>query len=492
MPGSVPLVVRTLESVSGSPEAAVPTAALRDYFGAFDIDLLFSLGQSLRDDPTDSPDSIPAFLAEHAPPLGQGGPAVLVVADIGYLGALVNGMLLDAQRRGACAVFTQATGFAFGDADGQFEVFAHEIGHMLNLTHDDAGTFTTAMDSWDDRFKVPDRSQVWNDVMSAASASFAQRLRGYFGTGDRRPLGLPMSEECCNKLIAMPSPSVAPWLSPFHSKHRADLQDVANSPLQCLLEIHGQAWMVAQPLDFTVTLSLTAGAAAMVVPGLLERTSGELLIQLMQPDGTLRVLRPRQVSCTSTRRRLRPRQKIRRHDSLISDRDDLVFPIPGEYKVRALVPQTQSHSAWTTIDVAPAAGVFADPAMREFLKRGMPGGAAETHWRELDDIVADERVAPQLRADLASRAAGRGKRPFEPLRQVSGAASPAVAERDALRRVAYLRRRGDIDGEPLHRAIDHAERLFAAADAQHPTLGYLDYVRRRSVAPQITRERASR
>lgn len=492
MPGSVPIVIRTVNTVNGSPAAAVPTAALRDYFRAFDIDLLFRSGQPLREDPTNSPDSIEAFVAEHAPPVGTSGPAVLVVTDMGHLGALVNGMLLDAQRRGACAVFIQATGFTVGDAEARFEVFAHEIGHMLNLTHGDAdGIFTTAMDSWDDRFIVPDRSRTWNDVIAAASDSFAQRLRGYFGTGNRQPLGLPMSEKCCDKLIAMPSPSVMPWLSPFHSNDPDDLQDVADSLLQCLLEIHGQAWMVAQPLDFTVTLSLIAGAAPMAVPGLLERTSEELLIQLMQPDGALRVLRPRQVSCTSTRRKVHPRQKIRRHDSLISDRNDLVFPIPGEYRVRALVPQTRSHSAWTTIDVAPAAGVFANPAMREFLKRGMPGDAAEAHWRKLDNIVADERVAPQVRADFASRAAGRGKRPFESLRQVRRAASPAVAERDALRRVAFLRRRGDLDDEALHRAIDHAERLFAAADAQHPTLGYLDYVRRKSLALPIT-ERTSR
>lgn len=459
----------------------MPTAALRDYFRAFDIDLSFTFGPSLSADPTDSRDSIQTFVGQHAPPAGQGGPAVLVVADIGYLGSPVNGMLLDAERRGACAVFTEANGFAFGSSDSRFEVYVHEIGHMLNLTHGHADPrFTTVMNSFDDRFKVTDRSQAWNDVIAAGGSSFATRLREFFGTGTRQPLGLPMSEKCCDELITFHGP----WLSKFDGQDATDLEDSGDAGRpECRLEIHGQTWAVAQPLDFTVTLSLQSGAVATAVPSVLDRTSGELVIQLQQPDGSLRALQPRQLSCTSAWRRLRPRQRIRRHDSLISDRSNLVFPNPGTYKVRALVPHIGSRSAWSTIEVGPAAGVLGAPAMIEFFRRGMPSGA-DPHWRELDAVVADNDLAPQLRADLASRAFGRGKRPFESLRTAPGTPSPAVAEQDALRRVAYERRRGLKHVESLHRALDHAERLFAAADAQHPTLDYLAYVRRSLLMPK--------
>lgn len=154
--------------------------------------------------------------------------------------------------------------------------------------------------------------------------------------------------------------------------------------------------------DFTVTLSLLPEAGPQVIPAVLERTSGELVIQLQRPDGQLRILHPRQLSCTAARRRLRPRQKIRRHDSLISDCSDLVFPIPGRYRVRALVPKTGSRSAWVAIDVEPASGALAEPAMLEFLRRGMPGGA-DAHWRQLDGVIADtalaQRLAPTSRAE---------------------------------------------------------------------------------------------
>lgn len=483
MPRAVSLIIRTLASLSSTPAAAVPTSALRDYFLAFDIDISFSHGPSLHPDPTDSPDSIRELLAEHAPPLEQGGPAVLVVADIGYRGSLVNGMLLDAERRGACAVFTEASGFVQGSADARFEVYAHEIGHLLNLTHEQANaTFTSAMDSWGKRDDVDSRAAVWNEAIGGGPAQFAQRLRSFFGNGGRQPLGLPMSERCCNRLVGGQPVDVEPWRSGFVG---ADVEDAGGGVLRCVLEVRNKAVTVAQPLDITVTLSVPQAASAITVPPLLERTSGELVLQLQQPDGTLRILRPLQVSCTSALRRLRPRQKIRRHDSLISDCNDLVFPVPGRYMLRALVPKAGSGSAWEAIDVTPAAGPLAEPAMQEFLRRGMPSGT-DAHWQQLDALVADKKLAPHLRADLSSRAAASGHRPFDPLRQLRSDASPAVAEQDALRRIAHLRRHA-ADPETLHQAIDHAERLFAAGDAEHPTLGYLTYVRRRLLALQRRR-----
>jgi hypothetical protein len=481
MPGTQKVVVLTLSSVSGSAEADVPTGALREYFGALGVDLEFALGQALSPDPTDSIDSIRQFVTGMAPPVGQRGTAALVVADIGYLGPLVNGMLLDADRRGACAVFTQATGFTFGSADSRFEIYAHEIGHMLNLTHEDADeTYVTAMNSWGERDEVADRLDIWRQAVGNGAGPFSSQLSHFFRGGTQRPLGLPFSKTCCQKLAGFPAPKVAPWLSTFDGSGDADLQDAVKSTLRCSLELHGDRWTVAQPLDFTVTLEV-AGRQPLIAPALLERTSGELLIQLEQPDKKVRYLRPRQLSCTSSAtRRLVPRQTVQRHDSLFSDRDDLVFPTAGTYRVRAVVPVTGSKSKWTSIAVAPASGVLATPAIQKFLRLGMPASSRNL-WGQLKTIATDKKVAVRLRADVASRAAGRGQGAFEPLGRIRSYASPAVAQQDALRRVAHARR--SADSEELHQALDHAEVLFEAADREHPTLGYLAYVRRQLLKP---------
>jgi len=481
MPSVQRIVVQTLSSLSGSAAAEVPSGPLRDYFGALGIYLQFDPGLALDSDPTDSADSIRSFVADHAPPTNQRGPALLVVADIGYLGPLVNGMLLDADRRGACAVFTQATGFAFGSTDGRFEIFAHEIGHMLNLTHEDADeAYVTVMDSWGERNEVTSRLDIWRQAIGDGSGPFAQQLSQFFAGGHRQPIGLPLSRTCCQKLAGFPSQTVAPWLSTFSGSGDEDLQDGVKSSLRCSMELHGERWTVAQPLDFTVTFELS-GKQALIAPALLERTSGELLIQLEQPDKRVRLLRPRHLSCTaSATRRFVPKQKVQRHDSLFSDREDLVFPMAGKYRVRAVVPLTGSKSKWMSIEVAPASGVFANPAMQEFLRLGMPASSNRL-WSQLKTVVADKKVPVQLRADVASRAAGKGQGAFETVERTSTYASPAVAQQDALRRVAHARRTAD--SEELHIALDHAEALFEAADREHPTLGYLAYVRHKLLKP---------
>jgi hypothetical protein len=485
MPGVQRIVVQTLSSLVGAPAAEVPAAALRDYFGVFGIDLEFSPGPSLNSDPTDSIDSIRGFVAAHAPQADQRGPAVLVVADMGHLGPLVNGMLLDARRRGACAVFTLASGFLHGNAQRRFEIFAHELGHLLNLTHEDADeAYVTAMDSWGERSQITDPLDVWRQAIGDGTEPFSQQLRQFFGNGHRQPLGLPLSQSCCKKLVRFPDPSVAPWLSEFAGDSDEDLQDALKTPLRCALTLHGERWTVAQPLDFTVTFKLS-GNQALLAPALLERTSGEMLIQIEQPDKKRRFLRPRQLSCTSSAtRRLLPQQQVQRHDSLFSDLDDLVFPMAGRYRVRAVVPLTGSRSSWTPVEVAPASGILASPAMQKFLRLGMPAGS-RTMWTQLRHAAADRKVPAQLRADFASRAAGGGKGEFEPIRRIKSYASPAVAQQDALRRVTEARRAAD--AERLHRALDYAEALFEAADREHPTLGYLAYVRRCLLTPYRTR-----
>lgn len=481
MPGAQKIIVYVLSSLSGSAGVDMPTGALREYFGALDIDLDFATRASLDIDPTDSTDSISKFVADLAPPVKQRGSAALVVADIGYLGPLVNGMLLDADRRGACAVFTQATGFAFGSADSRFEIFAHEIGHMLNLSHQDADEpYVTGMDSWGERNEVVSRLDIWRQAIGDGSGPFSQQLSQFFRGGNRQPLGLPFSKTCCQKLMRFPDATVAPWLSNFNGSGDEDLQDAVKSPLRCSLELHGERWTVAQPLDFTVTLQLS-GSQSSIAPALLERTSGELLIQVEQPDKQVRFLRPRHMSCTSSAtRRLVPKQTIQRHDSLFSDREDLVFPVAGRYRIRTVVPLTGSKSRWTSIEVEPASGVLASAAMQKFLRLGMPASSRK-FWDQLKTIADDKKVPAQLRADVASRAAGKGRGAFEPVGRIKSYASPAVAQQDALRRVAHARRTAD--SEELHLALDHAEALFEAADREHPTLGYLAYVRRQLLKP---------
>lgn len=162
--------------------------------------------------------------------------------------------------------------------------------------------------------------------------------------------------------------------------------------------------------------------------------------------------------------------------------------MPGRHRLRALVPQMHACSDWVTVNVAPPIAEFAAPAMQTFLRLGLPRGAEAT-WSEVNSLVSAGRMAPQVAANFASRAAGLGLRNFEGLRQFRKVASPAVAQTDALRRIALVRRAAHPNMDALHRAIDDAERLFAASDAQHPTLDYLAHLRRSILVQRRRRTR---
>ena len=474
----VELQIRTLKELQGLPEARVPVDALRDYFAAFDIHLSFSEGAALSVDPTDFEDTIDDFLAEHAPTPGSTAPASLLVTDLGHRGLSANGMLLDVKRRGACAVFIQASGFHHGDADGRFEIYAHEIGHLLNLAHDDRGVPNPwAMNSWDQRSGVTDLKARWRTAIDGGPVDYANRLRSFFDARAHSLTGLPMSPRCCDMLLTSAADDIEPWRSKFRGDDPFDLAESASKLLDVGFEVHGEEWGVGYPLDVTMTLRLRPGAVGCEIPHLLDRASGELQLQLERPDGQLRVLQSRRQVCTSLKRWLRPRQTVRRDESLIVDREGLVFATPGPYRVRACIPQLQVCSSWVTINVTGLAKAFAPVTLQEFLRRGLPGGA-EAGWCDVGKLLSSGQLAPQLAADLGSRAAARGLRDFEALRTFRKMASPAVAQRDALRRIARLRRSGHRDARALHKLIDDAERLFAAGDRQHPTLDYLAHLRR--------------
>jgi hypothetical protein len=115
--------------------------------------------------------------------------------------------------------------------------------------------------------------------------------------------------------------------------------------------------------------------------------------------------------------------------------------------------------------------------MQDFLRRGLPDDD-EQHWRTVSELLAGPELPAATRAHLAIVGTARQRLALQPLRALRPIASPRVAERDALLRIAHWQRQAPGHEDDLHRAIDAAERLFAACDPQHATLSYLRYLRK--------------
>lgn len=472
------IVIRPLESLVGASEASVPKQALSNYFRSWGVDVTFEDGLPLGSDPTLTEEETDAFCLEQAPTAGASHwPAALVIGEMSTDGSGTNGILLDLKTRGACAVFTRSFGFRNGSADDRFEVFAHEIGHLLNLTHGEADeTFPTAMNQWDERSMVQDRVALWSQAITAANATQRARLRSFYGDGSRHPLGLPMSTSCCDSLAGSALSDVEPWGTPFKDDAGGAL-DIAARSVICDFDVQTERCSVAQPLDFSVQFKLAPGVPAGDIPTVLDIRSGSVQLHITSPDGRGRVYQGGTRTCGELRRRIRPGQVVRRNYSLLGDINGLVFPVAGTYQLGIVVPRLDVRSLTRSIAVLPAADPFANASFRAFLGRGLPAGSP-AGWRTVDAFLQSESTWESTKAHLATKALARGVRPLEARKRLRAAAAPRILEKDALLRIFLLRRSPSATEAMVHRAIDDAERVFRKCDTEHPTLEYLTYVRR--------------
>lgn len=485
---SAKIQVMTLSGLKGGSRTVVPTPALQKYFAALGVNLDFLPSQALTEDPTHDSAAMTAFSAKHAPAAGIDRPALLVVASMPPEGDGINGQLMDPARRGACAVYSDSWVFKNLGAEERFEVYVHELGHLLNLLHPELGEDSErAMAQFGDRHRVLDRAQLWQGVIANAGPKYRSKLTAFFGNGSGSPIGLPMSRDCCDLLVTRDESDVAPWASAFDDDGRGASDDFAFGRLRCTLKLESDRLQVVQPLDFSLSLRLLPGEKAGDIPAELDLRSGNVRLELAGPDGEVRRLLPDGHACGSMRRRLRPGQIARRHYSVLGDRHGLALPQPGDYRLRAVLPGLGIQSDWAAVAVQPAPVPLAQPAMQDFLRRGLPGDE-EQHWRTVTELLAGPELPAATRAHLAIVGAARQCQALQPLRALRAIASPRVAERDALLRIAHWQRQAPGHEDELHRAIDAAERLFAVCDPQHATLSYLCHLRKN----EYTRKAATR
>jgi hypothetical protein len=403
-------------------------------------------------------------------------------------GPSTNGVLLDLDRRGACAIFTQSFAFLHGAEDARFEIYAHEIGHMLNLSHADARDhFPTAMDQWDIRVSVNDRGLVWRQAIQNGSVLQRTLLRTFYGNGTRHPIGLPMSATCCQWLANPNIGAILPWASPFKDSSDDGAQDVSYGLIECHLELRGGG-SVAQPVDLQVQVSVAHGQESVELPANLDLRSGLIEVHVTAPSGAKRKYRTKSRTCGTSRQTLDRGKVLRSNYTLISDSSGLLFPVPGPYMLEAVLPTLGARSGSVRFDVGPAIGPFAEAAFQTFLAKDLPDDDS-AGWRAVEEVLQSRAVAPATKGFLRSKAAARGHRPFASLDELKREASPRVQERDVLLRVIRLRRQQSGAYRDLNRAIDEAEEVLRATDSSNPSIQYLEHVRRRAAVERGGKEK---
>ncbi len=479
MDTEVLLVVRPLAATTGLV-SQIPATPLVEYFGALGVDLRLSAGNVLTEDPTDHPDEVQQFCRSVAPrpPNALPWPGSLVIGEMSVDGPGTNGILLDLNSRGACAVFTNADAFSLGSRDTRFEIFAHEIGHMLNLVHSEADDqFPTAMNQWLVRSSVKNRKAVWQAAISGGSDLQRLRLPVFFRNGSRQPIGLPMSARCCHWLTNPNRVDIIPWGSRFKDSTGSGPEDASAGLLSCRLAIQSQEGSIAQPVDIQIEVAAVDGRRSVDIPMTLDLRSGLIEVHVTSPSGDKRIYMTKSRSCGTARRVLPKGAVSRRNYTLIGDADGVLFPSAGTYQLEAVLPTLGARSERVEFRVGPAVGVFGEADFQRFLAEDLPGDN-ERGWRAVLEVLGSRKVSALTKSFLRSKASARSRSPFMPMRMLRESASPRVQERDALLRVVRLRRAVTSQAKRLRLAIDDAEGVLRASDETNPSIQYLEHVRR--------------
>lgn len=127
----------------------------------------------------------------------------------------ISGELVDLDTRGLAAVYVQSGYIQREGRSALLQTCAHELGHMLNLSHGDVSTlFVSVMDSAPRRQDVSPQS-AWEQAMRESDAKKARGELAYLEPPLRTLPCFPFSYGARERLNSIPEDSLLPWRSKF-------------------------------------------------------------------------------------------------------------------------------------------------------------------------------------------------------------------------------------------------------------------------------------
>lgn len=363
-----------------------PWADLARFYQAFGIGLQLTEGEALQSDPK-TKFAYEAIARQYEGSLGS--PAHLLVglrlADDIY----TNGLLLTTSNRSCAAVFTNSVHMRDAqDRPGKLlEVCAHEISHLLNRTHEDGDDALPTIECAAGAFTLRDEASkqaAWNVLKPGGYAA---------------PTTFPFSavSESVFSQATATSASVLPWGDSFRGAGSIDETASRSKGLVIHLRKEKFEYKTGSPFACTVIIQ-NRGMKRIGCTSELHPSTGELTFEIVRPDKTKYIHRPRTYSCGNKEKLIPSANHISQPLILLDGPGAQIFPEPGKYRIRAWMIRFRIASGWVTIDVQKGRRPRIDKAFAKFLVAG-PRFLRSRHWKKVNALLqtrTDDPLIPYL------------------------------------------------------------------------------------------------
>lgn len=197
-----------------SAQFGFPAAELRELYLSAGIDLNFIAGHDITPDPANHPASGYPVLVEKFRTSATTSGHLIIGSRTPIVHSDWAGQLLDQTTRGVSAVYTQSDYIQSTGAVGLLQTCAHELGHMLNLAHEDISPeYASVMNQADSR--TSDIENAWIVAGVQAARIVSQSNNPYF-TAPSGPLNCyPFAYAARLRLNTSSEDSLLPWRGVF-------------------------------------------------------------------------------------------------------------------------------------------------------------------------------------------------------------------------------------------------------------------------------------
>lgn len=205
-----------------------PADDLRLLYRTAGIDLNFVEGDRIDDDPTNYPIGDYPTLVDRYRKTDNGFGHFIIGIEPPRFNPQVAGQLLDVENRGVSVAYTNSNYVQqFGDV-GLLQTCAHEIGHMLNLAHEDVVTeFVSTMDQALKRTSAI--TQSWNGAAFEAEQIRRRGDETYFFPQSKALRCYPLAYSARLRLNTSSGDQLLPWRGKFERPYDGTNDSVQNT-----------------------------------------------------------------------------------------------------------------------------------------------------------------------------------------------------------------------------------------------------------------------